>query len=322
MPGPKAGSLSPASGTGGRRPRPIGAPEPEASRPPRSRRAGKAGVAALREGAAEQPVVILDHPQLGENIGFAARAMLNCGLVHLRLVAPRGGWPNDRAIAAAAGATSVLEAARIFDTLEAAIADLTRVYATTARPRDMRKPVFTARAGADDMVGAIAAGARVGLLFGRERTGLENDDVSRADAIIEVPLNPEFPSLNLAQAVLLTAYEWRVAALNGTGGAVADVRLAGGLAEAASHGEIAGFFDHLEGELDAVGFFWPAEKAPRMRRNLRSAFLRAGLTDQEVRTLRGVVKALTDGRKGKGSLEKSRISGRPVRPRKGASPTD
>lgn len=275
-------------------------------------------MAALREGATDQPVVILDHPQLGENIGFAARAMLNCGLVHLRIVAPRGGWPNERAISAAAGATSVLEAAKIFETLDQATADLTRLYATTARPRDMRKPVLTARAGASEIVAAIAGGARVGLLFGRERTGLENDDIARANAIIEVPLNPEFSSLNLAQAVLLTAYEWRVAAMGegrGTG-------LGGGGGDVASQGEFAAFFSHLEDELDEVGFFWPPEKAPRMRRNLRAAFLRAELTDQEVRTLRGVVKALTEGRKGKGSLEKSKPSGRPGRKAKGSGPAD
>lgn len=302
----------------GKRARPTAAPA-ASKRPPRSRRAGKAGVAALREGAADQPVVILDHPQLGENIGFAARAMLNCGLVHMRIVAPRGGWPNDRAIASAAGATSVLEAAKIFDTLDEAIADLSRLYATTARPRGMRKPVLTARAGGEEIVAAIDGGARVGLLFGRERTGLENDDVARADAIIEVPLNPEFPSLNLGQAVLLASYEWRMARL---GGAAVAAKVGGEAAEPAAHGEFSGFFRHLEGELDAVGFFWPPEKAPRMRRNLRTAFLRAALTDQEVRTLRGVVKALTEGRKGKGSLGKSEASGGAPKARKPTRPVD
>jgi tRNA/rRNA methyltransferase len=297
--------------------RPTGAPDPVRERPPRSRRAGKAGVAALRAGAADQPVVILDHPQLGENIGFAARAMLNCGLVHLRIVKPRGGWPNDRATAAAAGATSVLEAARIADDLGAATADLTRLYATTARPRDMRKPVLTPRAAAAEIAETIAGGGRVGILFGRERTGLENDDISRADAIIEVPLNPEFPSLNLAQAVLLVAYEWRLAA---TGAAAAVSRMGGSGGTPATQGETAGLFAHLEGELDAVGFFWPEEKAPRMRRNLRTMFLRAGLTDQDVRTLRGVVKALADGRKGREILGKSRTSGHGPRSRKRSGP--
>lgn len=298
--------------------RPTAAPDPKATRPPRSRRAGKAGVAALREGAADQPIVILDHPQLGENIGFAARAMLNCGLVHLRIVSPRGGWPNERATAAAAGATSVLEAAQIFETLDQATADLTRLYATTARPRDMRKPVLTARAGAGEIVAAIGGGARVGLLFGRERTGLENDDVARANAIIEVPLNPEFSSLNLAQAVLLVSYEWRVAAAGEGPGS----RLGGGAGDVASQGELAAFFAHLEGELEEVGFFWPPEKAPRMRRNLRAAFLRADLTDQEVRTFRGVIKALTEGRKGRGSLEKSKASGHRGRKSGGAGASD
>lgn len=300
--------------------RPTGAPEPEAKRPPRSRRAGKAGVAAIQGGAADQPVVILDHPQLGENIGFAARAMLNCGLVRLRIVKPRGGWPNDRATAAAAGATSVLDAAQIFDDLGQATADLTRLYATTARPRDMRKSVLAPRAAAEEMTAAIAGGGRVGILFGRERTGLENDDVSRADAIVEVPLNPEFSSLNLAQAVLLVAYEWRLAAL-GAGATTGIVRMGGGEAQPANHGDIADLFAHLEGELEKVGFFWPVEKAPRMARNLRSLFLRANLSDQEVRTLRGVVKALAEGRKGTGSLGKpgkTRDSGESARkPRTG-----
>ncbi len=279
-------------------------------RPPRSRRAGKAGVKALAEGASDQPIVILDHPQLGENIGFAARAMLNCGLVHLRVVAPREGFPNDRAIAAAAGATSVLEAARVFDTLAEATADLTRVYATTGRPRDMRKPVFTARSGAADIVGTIARGGKVGIVYGRERTGLENDDISRADAIIEVPLNPEFPSLNLAQAVLLTAYEWRVAAL----GEGEPVRTGGPESPPASAGEMASLFEHLEGELDQAGFFFPPEKAPRMVRNLRSLLLRAELSAQEVRTLRGVVKALS-GNKGKRPWEKLEKPEKPEKPR-------
>ncbi len=278
-----------------------------ARRPPRSRRAGKAGVETLRGGARDQPVVILDHPQLGENIGFAARAMLNCGLVHLRIVAPRDGWPDEKAVAAAAGATSVLDAARLYATLGEAMADLTRVYATTARPRDMRKPVFTARGGAADMVAAIAQEARVGLLFGRERTGLENDAVARADAVIEVPLNPEFPSLNLAQAVLLTAYEWRIAALAGP----PDVRLGGPAAAPAPAGEVAALFAHLEGELDHAGFFFPPEKAPRMARNLRALLLRAELTSQEVRTLRGVIKALT-GRAGKKPWERAETLGKPT----------
>ncbi|MGE0650234.1 MAG: RNA methyltransferase [Alphaproteobacteria bacterium] len=264
-------------------------------------------MAALRAGASDQPVVILDHPQLGENIGFAARAMLNCGLVHLRIAKPRGGWPNERATAAAAGATSLLDAARISDDLGAATADLTRLYATTARPRDMRKPVLTPRAAAAEMTAVIASGGRVGILFGRERTGLENDDISRADAIIEAPLNPEFPSLNLAQAVLLVAYEWRLATM---GEGAEATRMGGSGGTPATQAETAGLFAHLEDELDSVGFFWPEEKAPRMRRNLRTMFLRAGLTDQDVRTLRGVVKALAKGRKGRGSLKKSRSSGK------------
>ncbi len=268
-----------------------------APRPPRSRKAGKAGVALLATGAVDQPVIVLDHPQLGENIGFAARAMLNCGLVNLRLVAPRGDWPNANAVSAAAGATAVLDAAQISDDLPGATRDVTRLYATTARPRDMRKPVLNARAAAADMVRAIQGGAKVGILFGRERTGLENDDIARADAIIEVPLNPEFSSLNLAQAVLLVGYEWRLAAIEDD--ICAPEKIGGAPVPGASHGEIDALFAHLEGELNAVNHFFPPEKAPRMVRNLRSLLLRAKLSSQEVRSLRGIVKALAEGRGGK-----------------------
>lgn len=266
-------------------------PERAKPLPSRSRKAGKAGAALLAADDPAMPVVILDQPQLGENIGFAARAMLNCGLVHLRLVAPREEWPNERAVAAAAGATTVLDAARVHDDLLAATADVSRLYATTARPRGMRKPVLTAREAADDMVATAAAGGRIGILFGRERTGLDNEAVSRADVIIEVPLNPEFSSLNLGQAVLLVGYEWRMAAV-GLGGA----RLGGPEAPAATHKELDALFAHLERELEAVHHFHPPEKAPKMVRNLRALFLRADLSSQEVRSLRGIIKALTGSR--------------------------
>ena len=154
------------------------------------------------------PVVILVDPQLGENIGTAARAMLNCGLGRLRLVRPRDGWPSDRAVAAASGADAVLDGATLFDTTAAAIADLEQVYATTARPREMIKPVMTPRRAAAEMRAAIGGGRPVGILFGPERTGLLNDDLALADTLISVPLNPAYSSLNLAQAVLLVAYEW------------------------------------------------------------------------------------------------------------------
>ena len=277
-------------------------------RRPRSRKAGKAGVALLKSGAADQPIIVLDHPQLGENIGFAARAMLNCGLVKLRLVAPREDWPNPNAVAAAAGATAVLDAAQLFDDMVSATGDVTRLYATTARPRDMRKPVLTARAAAADMVRSIARGDRVGILFGRERTGLENDDIARADAIIEVPLNPEFSSLNLAQAVLLVGYEWRIAGMDNDD--ATTERLGGSPVPGARHDEIEGLFSHLEGELDAVHHFYPPEKAPRMVRNLRSLLLRANLSSQEVRSLRGIVKALAEGRGGKKGTGKSKGFGK------------
>ncbi|MGE5146517.1 MAG: RNA methyltransferase [Candidatus Eiseniibacteriota bacterium] len=239
------------------------------------------------------PAIVLVTSQLGENIGASARAMLNCGLADLRLVRPRDGWPNDYAIKAASGADAVLQGAEVFAATKAAIADLQRVYATTARPRDLVKRVIGPREAAAEMRAAVAAGERVGVLFGPERMGLHNDDVTLADTIIEVPLNPAFSSLNLAQAVLIVAYEWRMA-----GGAVplGDGLMPTGIARPATREELIGFFEHLEAELDDCGFLRPPEKRPAMVRNIRNLFQRAGLTDQEVRTLRGIVTGLSNWR--------------------------
>ena len=231
------------------------------------------------------PVVVLVDPQLGENIGTAARAMANCGLDTLRLVRPRDNWPNERAVAAASGADAVIDNAEIYRTTEDAIADCHRVFATTARPRDMIKPVLTPREAAADM---RAAEGRIAVLFGPERRGLNNDDVTLAEAVIEVPLNPDFRSLNLAQAVLLVAYEWFMAGHDGTART-----LPMGATRPATKEEALGFFEHLEGELDACGFLNPPEKRPAMVRNIRNIFQRAHLTEQEVRTLRGIVSGLT-----------------------------
>jgi tRNA/rRNA methyltransferase len=234
------------------------------------------------------PAVILVEPQLAENIGTAARAMLNCGLTDLRLVNPRDPFPNERADRASVGALEIMPPVRIFDSTEAAVADLNMVYATTARERKMVKPVLTARAVGIASVEAGRAGRKVGLLFGRERTGLEKDDIALADAVVTVPLNPDFTSLNLAQAVLLLGYEWYQAA---------DTTLPRVLE---SHGsppatkdQLYAFFAHFERALDECGFLRNAEARPNMIRNMRNMWGRAELTEQEIRTLHGVVKELT-----------------------------
>lgn len=234
------------------------------------------------------PAVILVAPQLGENIGTAARAMLNFGLTDLRIVRPRDGWPNERARAAASGADIVIDNVQLFDRTADAVAGLDYVVATTARPRDMVKPIFTPETAAARMREAFAGGGRAGLLFGPERTGLENDDLALADALMMVPVNPAFASLNLAQCVLLMSWEWHKA-----GDTTEAERIEYQQTRPANKEELLGFFEHLEGELDRFGFLKPPEKRPSMIRNLRNMFQRAGLTEQEVRTLRGVVAALT-----------------------------
>lgn len=234
------------------------------------------------------PAVILVAPQLGENIGTAARAMLNFGLTDLRIVRPRDGWPNERARAAASGADIVIDNVQLFDRTADAVAGLDYVIATTARARDMVKPIFTPETAAARMREAFAGGGRAGLLFGPERTGLENDDLALADALMMVPVNPAFASLNLAQCVLLMSYEWHKA-----GDTTEAERIEYQQTRPANKEELLGFFEHLEGELDRFGFLKPPEKRPSMIRNLRNMFQRAGLTEQEVRTLRGVVAALT-----------------------------
>jgi tRNA/rRNA methyltransferase len=242
------------------------------------------------------PVIILVEPQLGENIGAVARAMLNCGLTELRLVAPRDGWPQDnpRLIAAAAGADQVLAEARVFASVEEAVADLHRVYATTARNRGMIQTILTPRTAAAEMRRHWQEGARVAILFGPERTGLFNDHLPLADALVAVPLNPAFASLNLAQAVLLLGYEWFQ-----TGGDLpppAELHL--GNTRPATKAELLNLFEHLEQRLDACRFFSTPDKRPSMVRNIRNAFERMGLTEQEVRTFHGIIAGLTGKRKG------------------------
>ncbi|MGE0233296.1 MAG: RNA methyltransferase [Flavobacteriaceae bacterium] len=249
-----------------------------------------AGTDRHRERRGGGPAIILVRPQLGENIGAAARAMANFGLDELRIVAPRDGWPNPFAVRAASGADWVIEKARIFDTTEDAIADLTFTLATTARPRGMTKHVLGPQAACEALHERIGAGAPAGLLFGAERTGLDNDDVALADAIVTFPVNPAFASLNLGQAVLLIAYEY---ARHADPQAAARRELATGGSAPASRTELMGFFEHLETELDRGGFLKPADKKPSMIRNLRNLFHRTELTAQDVRTLRGVIVALT-----------------------------
>ncbi len=241
------------------------------------------------------PAVILVEPQLGENIGFVARAMLNCGLTDLRLVRPRDGWPNEKARAAASGADAVIDAVRLYDTTEAAIAGFRRVFATTARPRYMIKPVMTPRRAAAELRTEIGRGVACGLLFGRERNGLENDEIALADTMVQVPLNPAFSSLSLPQAVLLIAYEWFQA-----GNETPPEELVLGRTQPAGKGELLYFFERLEGMLDATGFFPVADKRPGMIRNIRNIFQRQHLTEQELRTLHGILTALEEGRRGRG----------------------
>ena len=242
--------------------------------------------------ASAPPVVILDRPQLAENIGAAARVMANFGLSELRLVSPRDGWPQDRAWAAASGADWPLEGARVFPDVAAATADLQLVYAATARPRETQLPVRTPREAVGDLRARTGEGWRTGVLFGGERAGLETGDIALCHAILTAPVDARFRSLNLAQAVAVTAYEWGVLAA----GDAPPARFTDPLAPPAEAVEMQRLYGHLEGELDAAGFFFPPENRPSMERNLRVALGRARLTTQEVRTFRGVITALTRGR--------------------------
>jgi len=237
------------------------------------------------------PAIILVEPQLGENIGTAVRAMLNCGLTDLRLVRPRDGWPSAKAQAAASGADVVLEAARLYDRVEDAIGELTRVYATTARDRYMVKRVVTPREAAAECRALAASGETCGILFGPERTGLLNEHIALADTVVSVPLNPAFSSLNLAQAVLIVGYEWFTA-----GDRTPAAQLVTGHSQPASKELLIRFFEHLEEELDRNGFMRDPEKRPSMVRNLRNLFQRAQCTEQELRTLHGVVTAFAGPR--------------------------
>lgn len=237
--------------------------------------------------SSDKPVIILVDPQMGENIGAAARAMLNMGLDELRLVNPRDGWPNETAITMDAGALEIMPPVQVFPTLAAAVADLHFVVATTARPRDMVKPVFTPRAAAAEINARANNDQKTGIVFGAERMGLINDDITLCHAIAIIPSNPAFSSFNLAQAVLLMAYEWLVE-------------------QDSAHGRISGtdenfpatqdkceeFLSRLESELEKRGFFRTEEIRPTMKRNIRNIFIRACITDQEIKTLHGIISSL------------------------------
>lgn len=235
------------------------------------------------------PAVILVEPQLAENVGMVARAMANFGLSELRLVSPRDGWPKKGARAAASGAVHVLEGAKLFGSAREAVADLRFVLAATARERGQMKRVFAPDEALRAVRERVAAGEGAGILFGRERTGLENDEVSLADAIVTFPVDPAFASVNLAQAVLLVSYEWARAA-------AAPLPFGGEpRTPPAPRDMLVSFFDDVEAKLDAAGFY-PPDKRPLMARNMRDIFHRLALTEQDVRTLRGAFRALAEGR--------------------------
>ncbi|MDQ2068167.1 RNA methyltransferase [Xinfangfangia sp. CPCC 101601] len=234
-----------------------------------------------------QPAIILVRPQMGENIGGAARAMLNFTLDRMRIVAPRDGWPNPKAVAMASGAGRVLDHAGLFPDVASAVADCDYVFATTARGRELVSEVVTPER-AMAMARAMAAeGKKIGILFGPERAGLENDDIVHANAIITVPVNPEFFSLNLAQAVLLVAYEW---GRQGSEVPASVMELAG--KDMASKSEVQALGDHYEEKLGAAGFFYPLDKAPSMKLNLRNMWSRLGLTRSEVQTFHGMLRQI------------------------------
>jgi tRNA/rRNA methyltransferase len=247
-----------------------------------------AGTNSERTLIAEGPAIILVHPQLGENIGMVARAMANFGLAELRLVNPRDGWPSEKAVSAASKADHVIEAAKVYPSLEEAVADLEFVYATTARDRYGYKEVRSPVVAADDLRGRFRAGEKTGILFGRERTGLTNEEIALADELVTFPVNPAFASLNLAQAVLLMSYEWMKSGLT----SVEDTPFDALPQRPAKKEELQGLFDHVEETLDARGYFRPAEKKPKLVENLRAILTRPSFTGTEIQVLRGIISCL------------------------------
>lgn len=233
-----------------------------------------------------QPSFVLIRPQMGENIGAAARGMWNFGLDRMRITSPRDGWPNQRAVAMASGAGRLLDEAQLFDSTADAVADCAFVYATTARPRGLTKPVMSPEAAMADAARRIAAGQKVSVMFGPERAGMENEDIALANAIISVPVNPEFASLNLAQCVLLCAYEWRRASSE------IDHERMDAAGEAATQLEVQKLAEHYEDALTKAGFFYPEDKAPHMKTNLRNLWSRMPFTRQDIQILHGVMRQM------------------------------
>ena len=234
-----------------------------------------------------QPVYVLVRPQMGENIGGAARAMWNFGLDRMRIVSPRDGWPNQKAIAMSSGAGRLLDEAVITDGVAEALDDCTYVFATTARRRELTKPVFTPEEAMNVAREKIAAGEKIAVMFGPERSGLENDDIAKANAIISVPVNPEYASLNLAQCVLLTAYEWRGQTVE-----VEAQSMEMGGTEWASAIEMEKLAEHYENRLDEAGFFYPEAKAAGMKTNLRNLWSRLPLTRADVQMMHGMLRQM------------------------------
>jgi len=264
----------------------------------------KAGALADTVPAAhsQSPSVLLMSPQIADNIGMAARAMGNFGLDDLRVIEPRDGWPSEKARAVASGAAALIDSAGLYDTLPEAIGDLQWVCATTARQRDMRKPVLTPAQAADELHRRTAAGQRCGILFGRERNGLESDEIADCDAVVMIPVRPDFASLNLAQAVLLLGYEWLKTGDAASLGRVTtyETPLETGVYlkhdQPATKQELLGLYEHLEAELERLGFFNPSTRRHVVVRNVRNMFGRMSPTEQEVRTLRGIVATLANGK--------------------------
>ena len=267
------------------------------------------------------PVVILVEPQLGENIGSAARAMGNFGLARLRIVNPREGWPNEKSRVFSAGADRILEAAEVFPDLRSALVGVRYAFAATARERGMAKPVMGADAAAQETAQHLSAGEDVALVFGRERTGLYTEEVSLCDAILTLPVNPAFASLNLATCVAVASYEWfKVASAGALPFAAPDK------SPLADKQDLFAFFDHLEGALEEAGFFRSPEKRPSTTRNIRNIFHRLGLTRQDLATLHGAVTSLVEGRVGrearKAAHEAAAAERRAEKGKTAPSPTD
>jgi len=237
---------------------------------------------------AEGPAIILVEPQLGENIGMVARAMANFGLSELRLVNPRDGWPSEKARSAAAKADHVIDGAKLFDTLEEAIADLNFVYATTARERYGFKPVRSPVEATMTLRQRFIDGEKTGILFGRERTGLKNEEVALADEIVTFPVNPAFASLNIAQAVLLMSYEWMKTGIED----LSATRFHALEQMPATKAQLQGLYDHVEEALDARGYFRPLAKKPKMVDNLRAVFSRRAFTETEIQVVRGIISSI------------------------------